>query len=413
MKTNKIFIAGGGTGGHLYPGVAFAKAVLLQAKDSESNWEVAFVGVKGGLEEQIIPREGFRLILLPGGKLNFQGRWLAKLATIFRLGLAILQSCFLLLKEKPSCVLGVGGYASVPLVLSAACLGIPTAIWEPNAFPGMANRFLSRFVPTAFIVFDQAKQFLKSAHFFKTGMPVREEIEKLYGTRKDLTSSHDPLKVLVYGGSQGARALNNVLLEIFESLEMQDQRDQRDQRDQEFQKIHFVHQAGNQDFSTIAERYKSLTKKGWHIFPLFTGAEKALNEVGLRASLPARGIEVELRPFLYDMPLRYQWAEAAVSRAGASSAAELAVAGVVPIFIPLAAADNHQLHNAKVFVDAAAGLLLEQKDLSASTLKQAILNLKNASARADKSQRMRALFTPGGAMQVAHSLLTGYASNQS
>ena len=148
-KYKKIFIAGGGTGGHIYPGIAIARALQSEQNDCQ----IFFIGTNQGLETKIVPREGFPLLCIQGGKLNFSGQILSKISTVFKIPLGILQSFYFLLRHRPDFVLGVGGYASAPMMLAAVFLKFPTAIWEPNAYPGMANRWLARFVDRCFIVF--------------------------------------------------------------------------------------------------------------------------------------------------------------------------------------------------------------------------------------------------------------------
>ncbi|MCX7978790.1 MAG: glycosyltransferase, partial [Bdellovibrionaceae bacterium] len=170
MDLNRIVIAGGGTGGHIYPAVAIARAVQVLSPAAE----ITFVGAQGGLEERLIPREGFSLRLLSVGKLNQkEDGWIGKLRTLLRLPLAMFVSWKILREIQPQVVLGVGGYASGPFVLVASLLGYRTAIWEPNAHPGLTNRWLSRFVGKAYVVFREADRHLKCRKVMQIGMPVR------------------------------------------------------------------------------------------------------------------------------------------------------------------------------------------------------------------------------------------------
>src|SRR5690606_9777453 len=168
-----LVIAGGGTGGHIYPAVAIAKAFLKTHPD----WSVQFVGARGGLEEKIVPREGFPLHLISVGKLHKSVGRLAQIKTLLAMPFSLLQCILLVLHLRPKRVLGVGGYASGPFLLIAALLGRRTFIWEPNAYPGLANRILSRFASGSLVVFAEAVRHLKSKTNHTVGLPVRASMQ--------------------------------------------------------------------------------------------------------------------------------------------------------------------------------------------------------------------------------------------
>lgn len=319
----KILIAGGGTGGHIYPGISIARAI----QKMKSDIVVEFVGSAQGLETKIIPREGFPLHLIPIGKLNFSGQWMEKLKTIFQLPWSLVKTLILLLRSKPSVVIGVGGYASGPVVLMASLLGIPTAIWEPNAHPGLTNRWLSRCVDIAFVVFDQAKEFLSCRQIQTVGLPVRAELES--SARKNgsvQTNLQSPRKfhVLIFGGSQGARAINHIVTQALH------------QNSEILKDVEIVHQTGPHDFEQASRLYAGLPVQGATAFE-----------------------------FLYDMHDRYAWADLVFCRAGASTVAELAAVQKATVFIPLPwAADDHQRKNAQTLVDAKAADCIVQKEFT-------------------------------------------------
>ncbi len=324
-----ILIAGGGTGGHIYPGIAIARA--LQKINSQV--EIHFVGTAQGLESKIIPREKFPLHLITGGQLNFAGNFLGKLKTLIKLPWGFVQSIVLILRLKPDFVLGVGGYASGPFLLAAALMGRKTAIWEANVYPGLTNRWLSRFVKHCFLVFEESKALLHSQKMTVVGLPVRAEME--IGQE---TKSNKPVDgkfhLLHFGGSQGSRAIGRSLCEALQA------------RGAWTENLKVVHQTGSIDISDFRERYK--------------GSEDL----------------VDLQEFIFNMPDYYQWADLVVCRGGAGTLNELAAFGLPALIIPLPAADGHQVHNAQVLVNAGAARMILQKDLSAQKLAAEISELK-------------------------------------
>lgn len=322
----KIVIAGGGTGGHIYPAVAIARALLKKDPDVD----IHFVGTAQGLETKIIPREGWPLHTLNVGKLNYAGSYLKKLATVLKIPWSFVQSAALLLDLKPQAVLGVGGYASGPFVLISTLLGFRASLWEPNAIPGLTNRWLSRFVRRSYIVFEEAKKFLHSREVEIVGLPVREVLET--GMPKRNTEA-DFFHILIFGGSQGARAINRVVSEaILSGYEWR-------------KNIKFIHQTGPLDFAEIKEKYKDQK-------------------------------QVEVYEYFHDMEKQYAWADLVICRAGASTVAEIAACGKAALFIPLPwAADDHQVKNANTLVDAGAADILLQKDLTQNVLIEKIQSL--------------------------------------
>lgn len=321
-------IAGGGTGGHIYPGIAIARALQKQ----DPSVEIHFVGTAQGLETKIIPKENFRLHCIHGGKLNFSGNPILKLKTLLKLPLGLFQSIGLILKYKPDFVLGVGGYASGPFLLAASLLGKQTAIWEPNAYPGMANRWLSPFVKKCFLVFEESKKLLKNSNTFVFGMPVRAEME-----RKSVPAARTDNKfhLLHYGGSQGSRAIGRTLCAALQK------------GGPWTENLKVVHQTGSLDHQDFIERYKGYDSL------------------------------VEIHEFIYNMPDYYEWADLVLCRGGASTLNELAAFGLPAIVVPLPAADGHQEKNAEVLVQGNAARMILQKDLTPERLIAEIEAIKN------------------------------------
>jgi UDP-N-acetylglucosamine--N-acetylmuramyl-(pentapeptide) pyrophosphoryl-undecaprenol N-acetylglucosamine transferase len=357
MKKKTVIIAGGGTGGHIYPAVAIARALL----EKDPQLDIQFVGSPGGLETKIIPKEGFPLHLIRVGKLNQTGGIFGKMKTLIGIPVALLQSASLLFELRPQFVLGVGGFASGPFVLMAALLGFKSTIWEPNAHPGLTNRWLSFFVRRSLVVFEEAGKLLKSKEIVQIGLPVRREVE-------DVTiSSHDAGKfhLLVFGGSQGARAINNVVKEALIKFP------------NELKDVEVVHQTGTADFADVKTAYEK-----WPQFQAFE--------------------------YLYGMEKYYQWADLVVCRAGASTVAELAACSMPAILIPLpTAADDHQLKNAQSLVDHQAGVLLEQKNLTAESLVEKILLLKTDREKRERIKvNLKKFYIPKAAHRIADYLLS-------
>lgn len=359
MSKTTVVIAGGGTGGHIYPGIAIARAIL----EKNPKAEIHFVGTPGGLESQIVPKEGFPLHLMRIGKLNTGGGLVSKLKTALGIPRALLQSAALLMELKPDVVLGVGGYASGPFVLMATLLGFRSAIWEPNAKPGLTNRWLSRFVRRSFVVFEDAKKELHSKQIVPVGLPVRAQVEKVGENSAEHSGAE--FRVLIFGGSQGARAINHAVRDLL--------KEEPTWR----QGIQFVHQTGSKDYAELKE-----------------------------AMVDVPGVEV--RDFLHDMDQRYLWADLVICRSGASTVAELAAVRKPAILIPLpTAADDHQRKNAESLVAMDAALLLPQSDLSPERLKQEILKIKNDSQkRQAMRENLRRFHKPKAAHRIADLMLS-------
>lgn len=364
-KINKknIIIAGGGTGGHIYPGVAIARAF----QKLNSDYDVYFVGAKDGLENKIVPKEGYKLFVLDIGKLNYKGGFLKKIITILKFPIVFLDCVKLILKLKPEAVLGVGGYASGPFVFVASLMGYQTAIWEPNAFPGLTNRLLSRFVKKAFVVFSDAKGYLKSKYVVQVGLPVREQIESL--AQLTVNQKND-FHILVFGGSQGARAIN----QAFSKAVLQG--------GDWLSNTHILHQTGSLDYNTMKSLYQNL-------------------------NLPETS-SFHFQEFIYDMDEQYKKADLVICRSGASTVAEIAASGRPCIFIPLpSAADDHQRKNAESLIRVNAAAMILQSDLTPETLIAKIKEVReNFELRKQFNKNLRQFYVPQSAQKLASQLLS-------
>jgi UDP-N-acetylglucosamine--N-acetylmuramyl-(pentapeptide) pyrophosphoryl-undecaprenol N-acetylglucosamine transferase len=359
-------IAGGGTGGHIYPAIAIGRAITK----SSSDYEVRFVGTPEGLEKKIMARENLPLDLILSGKFNFSGNPLLKIKTLIKIPIGFIQSIFLILKYKPVFVLGVGGYASAPFLLMAALLGRKSALWEPNAHPGMANRILSKFISKAYLVFAEAQKDLSSKSCKVIGMPLREEIDQAQLSQQKKVALAGRLNILCFGGSQGSVFLNTALSDfILQHPELHSE-------------IEVIHQTGSLGFKDMQEKYKNIAC-------------------------------VQIHEFIFDMPNYYKKADVQFCRGGASTIAEAAAFGVVPIIIPLPAADNHQLRNAEAVVQAEAGFLFKQNEFKAEDFYQLILKLKNdLNYRLQLSENLKKLAPHQAAFEIAKDVIQQVENNK-
>jgi len=357
MPNERVLIAAGGTGGHIYPALAMADAF----KTLQPNINIEFVGTAYGLENKLIPAQGYKVHHLPIGRLNSNVPITERIATLIKLPFALLKSFSLLRKTNPSFVLGVGGHASGPLLLIAALTGYRTAIWEPNAMPGLANRWLARFVDECWVVFDDAKTFLKNRNSFAAGMPVRKEIEN---PPQPTVQKGQRFRVLVFGGSQGARSLNTAMAEMLTAADAQ-----------WLSGIQFVHQTGPTDF----ERVKALYGEKLKLLP------------------------VDLREYLNDMGQQYANADLVISRSGTGTLSELAACGKPAILIPFPfASDDHQRKNAESLVQKGAAVMILHKDLTANKLRQTLDELRaDPQLLGHMGQRLREFHQP----RAAHNLV--------
>ncbi len=305
-----FMIAGGGTGGHIFPAVAIGEAIRGQAEDAR----VYFVGTRYGLEKDLIPRLGYPLLTLPIRGFLGKSLW-RKLALLWRLPLSLAQSLYLLLRYRPGAVVGVGGYASAPLLWTASLLGTPTMIQEQNAFPGLVNRISSRFAKLACLGFEEAAAQLRCPCIV-TGNPVRP------GFADSPRWSPERSAVLILGGSQGATALNALLPAMLKHALSADSG------------LRVIHQCGRDRQATVAASYHG-------------------------ASVP-----VDVVPFIEDVSAAMAQARLIICRAGASTIAELKLAGVPAALVPYPhAAHDHQTHNAQSLADLGAAKVFPEAEL--------------------------------------------------
>jgi UDP-N-acetylglucosamine--N-acetylmuramyl-(pentapeptide) pyrophosphoryl-undecaprenol N-acetylglucosamine transferase len=324
----KVVIAGGGTGGHLYPGIAIARALL-----GEQGNEVLFVGTEQGIEAKVLPKEALPVRFISVGKLKGM-KLLSVVKTVVTLPRSLFQSLSLLRRTRPDVVIGVGGYSSGPVALAACGLRIPVFIVEPNSYAGLANRVLGKIADKVVLCFpgtDRLKFFptKKTVH---AGPLVRKGIES--GSRdtalKDFGLDAGKFTIFVMGGSGGAHAINMAMKQAAAYL--------KDMPD-----LQILHQTGEKDVADVSAGYRD------------------------------SGVKAVVLPYIHDMAGAYAAADLVISRSGATTVAELAVCGKRAVLIPFPfAADNHQEYNARTLADRGNADVIVQKDLTAEKLAEAI-----------------------------------------
>jgi UDP-N-acetylglucosamine--N-acetylmuramyl-(pentapeptide) pyrophosphoryl-undecaprenol N-acetylglucosamine transferase len=353
----KVLIAGGGTGGHLFPGLAVADE--LRARGGE----VVFVGTQRGIETRVVPAAGYRLELLSVSGLARMGV-VNTLRGLGRLPGAFAQAFRILRGFAPDVVLGVGGYASGPVGMVAALGGWPLALQEQNSVPGFTNRTLGRFAREIFLAFEDARAAFPGDRCHVTGNPVRANFLTAAAAHAGIrTSSDGKGRVLIVGGSQGARAVNEL---VVAAMQFNTGRG-----------FNVVHQCGAAEVEKVTDAYRRTAVASF-----------------------------EVVPFIEDMAGAYAEADVVVARSGALTLAELAVMGRPAILIPLpTAADDHQTKNAAAFERAGAAIVLAQADAKPEILAAKLAALMEApDRRARMAAAMQSLARPDAARLVADRL---------
>ena len=360
-----LLIAGGGTGGHLYPGIAVARELLARVPGAR----VTFVGTAAGIEARVVPREGFPLELIRSAGLK--GKSLAALARgAALLPLGAVDAWRVLSRSRPSVVIGVGGYSSGPVVALAALRGVPTLLMEQNAMPGLTNRWLAPLVRAAAVTYAESVPFF-GRKAFVAGNPVRPEFFE-GGTVPPAQEAYEhrgtppgAARVLVFGGSQGAHAINVAMVEAAPRLAAATPR------------LAITHQTGERDLDMVRDGYRTA------------------------------GLDARVEPFLYAMDLEMKAADLVICRAGATTLAELTAAGRPSILIPLpTATDDHQRRNADALVAQGAAVMVEQAGLTGDRLAAEVTALAaDAGRRAEMSARARRVARPDAARVIVDKVL--------
>jgi len=343
----RAILAGGGTGGHVIPAIAIADEL-------KKNYgaEVLFIGTARGIENRLVPAAGYPLQLVRVGALK-NVSLMTRAKTSFDLPRAVWDASRMLNEFAPDVVIGVGGYASGPAMLAAVVKHIPTLAFEPNVVPGFANRVVARFVSGAAVHFEATAKYFRHAEV--TGVPVRHAFFEIPPKRGGTPT------LLVFGGSQGAHAINGAMIRCLPELRRQ------------APGIHIIHQTGERDYNDARAAYSGL-------------AEAA-----------------EVFKFIEDMPMAFARADLVVCRSGASTVAEIAASGKPAIFVPFPrAADDHQRLNAEALADAGAAVVVEESKLEGVWLAETIAALLgDASRLARMSEASRELAHPNAARDIA------------
>jgi UDP-N-acetylglucosamine--N-acetylmuramyl-(pentapeptide) pyrophosphoryl-undecaprenol N-acetylglucosamine transferase len=341
----KAVIVGGGTGGHVIPALAIAR----ELRDRYSA-EVTFVGTSRGIETRLVPQAGFPLQLVQVGQLKGQSL-VRRAKTLIAIPRAVFAGRTMFAEFRPQVVIGVGGYASGPGMLAAIWMRIPTLAFEPNLVPGFANRMVARFVTAAAVHFEETKRFFGNARV--TGVPVRQEFFSIPERRFS-----PPGSLLVFGGSQGARVLNQTMIDAIPKWRELG--------------IRIQHQTGERDFEKVDSAYK-------------------------QAGFPA-----QVSRFIDDMPLAFAQADLVLCRSGASTVAEITAAGKPAIFVPFPfAADDHQLKNAEALEGAGAARLVRESELNPARLGQTVAEmLGDPTTLEQMSSKARRLSHPDAAREI-------------
>jgi len=353
----RVLIAGGGTGGHLYPGIALARE--LQRRDRSH--QVSFVGTAQGIEARVVPKEQFELDLIRVAGLKGKSR-LERVKGFLLLPIAAVDAWRVVSKRRPDVVVGVGGFASGPVLALAAVRGYPTMLLEQNALPGITNRLLARVVRAAAVNFDAALIYFPRTGFV-AGNPVRPEFFPAQNEElNDKTSvPRDAARVLIFGGSQGAHAINVAMVEAASRLAASGIR------------LAITHQTGERDLDLV------------------------------RAAYQRAGLEARVEAYIYEIDREMKAAAVVIARAGATTLAELAASGTPAILVPLpTATDDHQRKNADVVAGAGAAVVIDERGLNGDTLAAAISSLvSDAQRRREMSVAARQLARPDAAQRIA------------
>lgn len=345
--SGRIVIMAGGTGGHVFPALAVAQEML------ERGWQVSWLGTPKGLESRVVPAHGIDLDCLAVEGMRGKGLW-SKLIAVFKLIQACLQAGRILRLREPNVVLGMGGFVAGPGGLVAKLLGIPVVIHEQNRIPGTTNRLLVKLAACK-VLEAFPDSFGKSIPAICTGNPLRKAFLSLPAKAVWQPESGRNLRILVLGGSQGAKVLNDNVPEALSAMN----------------NLEVKHQTGLAMRNEVTERYRSL------------------------------GMQAEVLAFIEDMTAAYQWADLIICRAGAMTVSEVAACGLPAIFVPLLhAIDDHQTANARYLCEVGAARLLPQPELNAEnlrkTLQQTMLSLSSMSLAAKRMARLDATQTVTG-----------------
>jgi UDP-N-acetylglucosamine--N-acetylmuramyl-(pentapeptide) pyrophosphoryl-undecaprenol N-acetylglucosamine transferase len=359
MSTQKIIISGGGTGGHIFPAIAIAN----ELKRRNPTADILFVGASGKMEMEKVPQAGYSIIGLP--ITGFQRRIaFSNFLLPFKLVYSLIKAFFILRKFKPQAVIGVGGYASGPILRIASILNIPTVVQEQNSFPGKTNRILSKVVSKICVAYPNLDKFFPKEKIVLTGNPVRNEMVSIDG-KKDNALTHFKLDtskktILIIGGSLGARTLNESLINSIDKIVASN--------------VQVIWQCGKFYFPNYANKQEYLVAHGVHLFE-----------------------------FIKEMDLAYAAADVIISRAGAMSVSELTIIEKPTILVPSPnVSDDHQTHNAKSLTDAV--LIVTDKEAKEKLIQTSIELVNNDNSGKQMALKLRDFAIPNAAELIVNEI---------
>lgn len=358
----RMVIAGGGTGGHVFPGIAVAEEI----KKRDRSADIYFIGTEHGLESKVVPKEGYPIRFVPGA--GFVGKtFIKKVTALAKLMGSLARSRSILRALKPDVVIGTGGYASVGPVAMACLMRIPVVIMEQNLVPGLANKILARFADAVAVTYHESISFLPKSRTYLTGNPIRAGI--LSGDRSAALNvfslSEERFTIFVLGGSAGSRHVNQAVIEALDALAgIKD-------------KVQFLHQTGEKDFESVRKAYRD------------------------------RGFFGMAAPFIYRMAEAYAVSDLVISRAGATTLAEVTALGRPAILIPYPHAAGHQEFNAGKLAKAGACLLIRDSELTGQNLADAVVKIYSSSEmQAEMRAQSSAMGRPEAAQKIADIALS-------
>ena len=357
-----VVIAAGGTGGHLYPAVALAREFLRR----DPSTKILFVGTARGIESKVLAHEGFELALITAKPVMGKGL-LEVMQGVISVPMGLWQSLQILRRRRANVVIGVGGYTSPTMLVAAALKGIARVILEPNAYPGLANKVVAPFAQRIFLAFESAAASFDRRKVRVVGTPIRQEFLAQSGLN-DASSKKSPPRLLIFGGSQGAKAINSAMLDGVALLV------------ERLPGLSITHQTGESDHERVSRVYRTL------------------------------GIQAEIVPFLYDMPTVLRAADLVVARAGAMTIAELTACGKPAILIPLPTAIyDHQMKNARAMEAAGGATVLPQAELTGARLSELIsailLDPQRLQTMRNKSWEMRRIDAGEAIVRECYALM--------
>lgn len=356
----KVVISGGGTGGHIYPGIAIAKAILQLKSDTK----ILFMGGKGQRESKIIPDAGFDFV--PILTQNFPRKLSLKwVKVLVKVPAGFFKSLIVLTKFKPDVAVGTGGYVCGPILMSALLLRIPIVIQEGNAYAGLTNKILGRWAKEIYVPYKEAIKYFPADKVKITGHPIRSEVITAQDSHEKLGLDKNKTTITFLGGSQGARSINYAVISALEHLNQYEH------------DIQIIHQTGDRDYQVVQEAYKNSP------------------------------IKTIVQPYFYNIEEIYASTDLVVSRSG-STISELTARGLPAILVPYPfAAEDHQTFNAKAMQDNGSAIMIKDSDLTGEILANTIISLINDKEKLSAMAiRSKSLGKPYAAQEIAESILS-------